>query len=97
MKKRLALKIYGNVHGVGYRYSVRNFAKARDIQGWVKNNSEGTVSVVAEGEEKDLEALLDFCYNGIDFAQVQHIDRIWEERTGGFHDFSINPSPSSKV
>lgn len=89
MKKRLTLTIHGSVQGIGYRYSVRNFAKARDIQGWVKNDSEGTVTVVAEGEEEDLQALLAFCYHRIDSARVQHIDRTWDDQTSEFHDFSI--------
>lgn len=45
------LTISGVVQGVGFRAWVLRLACKIGVNGWVKNNTDGTVSVCAEGEE----------------------------------------------
>jgi len=59
----------GRVQGVGFRFTVVNLAKELDLTGWVKNEFDGSVSMVAEGEEDQLMALLQAVKNS-------HLDRI---------------------
>jgi acylphosphatase len=49
--------ITGRVQGVGYRFFARDAATREGIRGWVRNESDGSVEVHAEG---DAEALLRF-------------------------------------
>lgn len=88
-KKQVILKIYGRVQMVLFRDSTRRKAKQLGLTGWVSNESDGTVKVVAEGEEKKLEELIKWCYNGPALAQVEKIDIDWQEATGQFEGFEI--------
>ena len=89
MRRRLILKIYGDVQGIGFRYQVREFSKKNSINGIVKNETDGTVFICAEGEEKDLFHLLDYCHNGLRYARVENIDVRWEKARGEFISFTI--------
>lgn len=47
----------GMVQGVGFRYTVEQFASALNLTGWVKNLADGRVELVAEGSPEDIEKL----------------------------------------
>jgi acylphosphatase len=89
MNKRVSIKIHGQVQGVFFRASV--FAKARELllAGWVRNESDGSVRVVAEGDEEKLKQLVAHCQSGPEFANVQKLDVEWEEANGEFNEFVI--------
>ncbi|MBU1255530.1 acylphosphatase [Patescibacteria group bacterium] len=89
MKKQVILKIYGRVQMVMFRDSTRQKAKKLGLVGWVINKPDGTVKVVAEGEEKDLKQLIDWCYNGPMLAKVIKVDIEWKESTDQFNKFNI--------
>ena len=89
MKKRLTLHIYGNVHGVSFRYHIWNFGQAHSISGWVRNERDGSVAIIAEGNEENLRNLIDFCYNGIKSAYVDKIERDWSNALDEYDDFTI--------
>lgn len=63
MNKRLVLKIYGDVQGVNFRWHTRLEAEKLGLAGWVRNEPDGSVAVVAEGSAEVLHNFLDFCYN----------------------------------
>ena len=49
-KKRMKLSVTGRVQGVGFRnHTVKRARQLNDVTGWVKNESDGSVTVVAEG------------------------------------------------
>lgn len=48
----------GRVQGVGFRYIVQNLALKYDVQGFVRNRSDGRVELVMEGPDGDMSALL---------------------------------------
>ncbi|MFQ6008548.1 MAG: acylphosphatase, partial [Candidatus Zixiibacteriota bacterium] len=52
------LRIQGVVQGVGYRYYCLRKAREFGLKGWVKNNPDGSVSVVAEGDRSLIEDLI---------------------------------------
>ena len=100
MKKRVGLKIYGRVQGVFFRDSTRRKAKELNLTGWVENEPDGTVQIVAEGEEKDLKELIEWCRHGgpaspnasqggSEFARVDKMDVEWLEPSGQFNDFMV--------
>jgi len=79
----------GRVQGVGFRFTVVNLAQELNLTGWVKNEFDNSVSMVAEGEEDQLMALLQAVKNS-------HLDRyITNERvrqsatTGEFDRFGV--------
>ncbi len=88
-KKQVVLKIYGRVQMVLFRDSTKKKAQKLGLTGLVSNQSDGTVKVIAEGEEKKLEKLIKWCYNGPMLAKVDKIDIDWQKATGQFEKFEI--------
>ena len=74
---------------VMYRDSARREAKRLKLVGWVMNQDDGTVEIMAEGEEENLKKLIKWCYNGPVLARIDKIDVKWSEPTGQFNDFEI--------
>jgi len=58
MNQRITVRYEGRVQGVGFRFTVVNLAQELNVTGWVKNEFDGSVSMVAEGPEDQLMALL---------------------------------------
>ena len=69
------LIIYGHVQGVFYRSSTKEVADKLHITGWVQNNPDGTVEILASGTEETLTELIKWCYNGPPMAQVKSINK----------------------
>jgi acylphosphatase len=87
MKKQIILKIYGKVQGVFFRDSSRVEAQKLHLVGWVKNEPDGTIEIVAEGDDKDLNKFIEWCKYGPDNAEVEKVNIKWHEPTGQFNDF----------
>ena len=49
--------IKGRVQGVGFRWFAHREAAELGLRGWVRNNADGTVELVAAGRPEDLEEL----------------------------------------
>ena len=52
--------IHGQVQGILFRANVEEMAQSLQITGWVRNNPNGTVEAVFEGEENNLKKILEF-------------------------------------
>lgn len=89
MLARLEVTVSGAVQGVGYRYTAFAFARALGLRGWVRNQPDGSVRLVAEGERESLQALLDWCYTGPRSARVQYVEVTWDVPRGDLPEFSI--------
>ena len=74
---KMTLNIKGRVQKVGYRYSVVNFVieSGLGLTGHVRNLSDGSVEVVAEGSLEELKELHRFCLQGPPTSQVREIDQ----------------------
>ena len=88
-ERRVHLKISGIVQGVGFRAFVWRNARSLGLKGYVRNLPDGTVEVVAEGDEQALRKLIDLCWRGPAFARVDSVSERWEDPEGEFEDFSI--------
>jgi acylphosphatase len=87
--KRLAASIWGRVQGVNFRYYTLREAERLGIDGWVRNERDGSVTVVAEGEEEQLHRFLEYLHNGPPMARVSRLESDWSEATHQFHQFEI--------
>jgi len=88
MNKRLVVTLHGVVQGIGFRYAAQDMAREALVSGWVKNESDGTVQIVAEGDENDLKAFIDQIKK-IFSQSIDSTESRWEEATGEFEDFRI--------
>lgn len=87
--KRVEVNIRGRVQGVSFRYYTQREAKQLGLNGWVRNENDGSVSVVAEGSEDDLNRLLEFLRQGPRMAVVKDVSVNWSPATNDFADFNI--------
>lgn len=85
--KRLHAIIHGQVQGVSFRYYCTEKARELGITGWVMNNADGTVEVVAEGIEDNLNDLEHWLHQGSPSARVEAVYITWDEATGDYHGF----------
>ena len=73
--KQLEATIYGRVQGVSFRYYTQREAERLGIVGWVANQYDGTVKVIAVGSESVLQQLKLFLHRGSPMAYVELVDR----------------------
>ena len=74
MTAHLNIKIYGNVVGVFFRQSAKEQADNLGITGFAQNESDDTVYIEAEGEEKNLDKFLAWCKKGPELAKVEKVE-----------------------
>lgn len=89
--KRLEACVYGHVQGVFFRDTTRRVAQRQQLTGWVRNEPDGSVRVVAEGSEKALQSFEEFLHEGSPSARVSRVESSWEEATGEFRGFRVRP------
>ncbi|MFA4015323.1 MAG: hypothetical protein RUDDFDWM_000403 [Candidatus Fervidibacterota bacterium] len=90
-KKRMRLHaiVYGLVQGVGYRYFTIWEASKLGLTGYVRNLSDGSVEVVAEGSKEELDKLLEKLHQGPPAARVRKVIVNWSEAKGEFDRFEV--------
>ncbi len=87
--ERLHAVIRGDVQGVGFRYFLLRRAQQLGLRGWVRNNDDGTVELVAEGIRSDLELLKQAAREGPRFSRVDRVDADWSTAAGGLDTFDF--------
>ena len=73
MEKAYMIYIYGQVQGVGFRYSALKKANELSIKGFVHNKPNGSVYIEAEGKPEALEEFLVWCQQGPTRARVDDV------------------------
>ena len=81
-------KIYGRVQGVFFRKYTKEKAIELNLNGFVKNESDGTVYFEAEGEPENIEEFKKWCSKGSPGAKVSHIETE-EKQVSSYKDFQI--------
>jgi acylphosphatase len=89
MKIRAEVTIHGLVQGVSFRYHTRQMALQLNVAGWVRNLSNGDVQGCFEGDEKDVQALVDWCREGPSLAEVENVLVTRQEFSGEFLGFHV--------
>ncbi len=85
----LRATVRGRVQGVFFRDSTGQRAEQLGLTGYARNMPDSTtVEVVAEGEKKQLEALVEFLKEGPPAARVDSVETDWSGYTGRFVGFS---------
>ncbi|MCK8520923.1 acylphosphatase [Aquimarina sp. D1M17] len=73
MKKHYNITVSGTVQGVWYRKNTLEKAIELGVTGYVKNLINGNVYIEAEGTKEQLQALLDWCAIGPEYAKVDQV------------------------
>jgi acylphosphatase len=87
--KRVHVYISGRVQGVFFRAETQRTAKSFNLTGWVRNMADGSVEALFEGEDTNVDKMLDWCHIGPPAAKVEEVLIQEELYTGEFRDFNI--------
>ena len=82
------IRVTGKVQGVFFRASTQEKAKSLHLCGWVRNESDGSVLIHAEGDKAAIQELLDWCHQGPPQASVQAV-QVEEASKEGLSDFNV--------
>jgi acylphosphatase len=86
MRRRVV--VHGSVQGVFFRDTTRRMAHQRGLAGWVRNNPDGSVEAVFEGDEAAIDRLVAFAHDGPRGARVERVE-IFDEESEGLSGFEI--------
>jgi acylphosphatase len=89
MMIRWSVLVLGEVQGVGYRYFVKRIADSLNVFGQVKNRLDGSVEIVAEGNENAVDKFIEICKKGSPHSKIERVVINQEEFKGEFKDFQI--------
>ncbi len=71
--KAVDVRVSGVVQGVYYRASARREGALRGLRGWVRNESDGSVSLRLQGAASAVDGMLDWCRVGPPAARVSRL------------------------
>lgn len=89
MKTCALVTVCGVVQGVSFRYHTRQLALQLNVTGWVRNLPNGDVQGCFQGEEVDVQALIDWCREGPGQAEVESVTVEKQVFNNEFHDFHV--------
>lgn len=81
--------VRGRVQGVGFRWFVEREAHMLGIAGWVRNNPDGSVEVLAMGTRDQLSGLRSRLQQGPRAARVDDVEEIDSKPVPGLNSFRI--------
>lgn len=87
--RRVHVYISGRVQGVFFRAETQQTANGLNLTGWVRNMADGRVEAVFEGEDKNVNKMLEWCHIGPPAAQVEEVLTEEELHTGEFRNFRV--------
>jgi acylphosphatase len=88
MTIRRRVVVHGQVQGVFFRDSCRRQARSRQVAGWVRNNDDGTVEAVFEGDPDAVTTLVDWAHEGPAGARVSRVE-VAKEQPEGLNGFRV--------
>jgi acylphosphatase len=89
-KTRAHVFVSGRVQGVYFRQNTKQVAIRHKVTGWVRNLPDGRVEAVFEGDEMDVNEVIEWCHVGPPKAKVDDVNVKFQKYTGEFAYFSIS-------
>jgi acylphosphatase len=80
--------VHGYVQGVFFRDSVRRLAERHGVSGWVRNNWDGSVEAVLEGDRDGVDSVVGFMREGPRGARVDRVE-VADEQPEGLSGFDV--------
>jgi acylphosphatase len=80
--RRVRVQVRGRVQGVFFRAEARARAESLGVAGWIRNVPDGRVEAVFEGEDEQVESMVEWCRRGPSGAEVEGVDVEREEPVG---------------
>ena len=83
------IMVSGRVQGFGYRYFALHRAQELGIKGWARNMVDGSVKIIAQGDESTLKTYVDYLRLGPTLSRVDKISIHRSDITTVFDIFSV--------
>lgn len=88
MIRHYNITVKGKVQRVSYRFCTHAQAMKFNLTGYVKNLHNGDVYIEAEGDEENINKLIDWCYVGSPLSQVKEVNAV-ESELKNFETFEV--------
>ncbi len=89
MTQHSIITIHGGAQGVGFRYAAKQKADELKLAGFARNESDGTVRIEIEGNEKNVQEFIIWCREGVATASVRVVNVAFEKKMNNFSGFVI--------
>ncbi|MFZ5898811.1 MAG: acylphosphatase [Bacillota bacterium] len=86
------VRITGKVQGVYFRWATQQEAQKHGLTGWVRNNPDGSVSALFEGEQGQIAEMIKWCHSGPPAARVDKVEATYkpaEDHEPHYKEFTI--------
>ncbi|MDP1726752.1 MAG: acylphosphatase [Bacteroidota bacterium] len=90
MEKAIQIVVSGKVQGVFFRKNTYQKAGELGLKGFVSNQKDGTVKIIAQGDKMKLKALVEWCYQGPPNSIVEKVDVIELTTLHQYEKFEIH-------
>ncbi len=87
-KIRVKACFYGEVQGVGFRYTTRHAANSLGLTGWVRNEYDGSVSTEVQGDRSSIQEWIRMLRSGR-FINIENIECEEIETLPDEHSFGV--------
>jgi len=87
--KTVKVNIRGRVQGVFFRAFTRDEAVLRQLTGYVRNCSDGSVEALFQGPSERVEDMLSWCWQGSPHSKVDGVTSNQSEFQRDLSDFKI--------
>ena len=89
MSYALKMQVVGRVQGVGFRYCAQQKASSLRLNGWVRNERDGSVMIHVEGEKQHVESFRNWLKVGPPGAHVESVNSRDTQAMGFNRGFKI--------
>jgi acylphosphatase len=88
MKKAVRLYIEGTVQGVFFRQFIQENAERQNLRGFARNLEDGRVEVFIEGDNDNVDKMIELCKQGPKHSQIRNVE-VKEEKFQDFKEFKV--------
>ncbi len=87
--KQLEIEVFGRVQAVRLRKSVKEYADAQALKGYVENREDGSVEILVQGKEEELLKFLHFLQESPGFSKISGVNYKWRGVGKEYPSFEI--------
>lgn len=87
--REMELEVFGRVQGVNFRNTIKSFADALNIKGYVINRKGGSVFLVAQGKKEELDKLQIYVKGSPGFSKVDNVSSSFKNARARYSGFEV--------
>ena len=89
VEESVHILVTGKVQGVFFRQATKVIAIKNHVTGWVKNLESGQVEILLEGEDQNVNSIVEWCHNGPANSRVDEIKIEQQKFSGQYSNFEV--------